>query len=190
MCATTLHLHISCPPTHAQMHVHMPSHAHRQLATPHTTSTTCTPMGFHSTIHSPSGPPQDPTACCFQAIPQGCPHALARAAEANHDPHASSLACRRRIGEGRAERRAERAKGHEEDTAIAPTHTPGHECVRLLCSMMTRMMNNCADTVVSPHIIRGTHSSTASSLARTCTSLPSPVLMTAPPCSPTVYHTP
>ncbi|KAF8582869.1 hypothetical protein K439DRAFT_117185 [Ramaria rubella] len=56
--------------------------------------------------------------------------------------------------------------------------------------MKTTMMNNCADAVAGLHIVCGTHSSTASSLACTCTSLPSPVPMTAPPCSPTIYPTP
>ncbi|KAF8578393.1 hypothetical protein K439DRAFT_485405 [Ramaria rubella] len=124
MCDAMLHLHIGChtcphaasplrsriptrpmpqavptaaapASTHAQMHMRTPSRAHRQLMMPHATSTTCTPTGFHSTIHSPSGPPQDPTACCLRAIPQGCPHALAHATDANHDLHVSSLACQR-----------------------------------------------------------------------------------------------
>ncbi|KAF8580756.1 hypothetical protein K439DRAFT_1636760 [Ramaria rubella] len=155
MCAAMLHLHIGRPPTHARTHVRTPSCVHRQLAMPHTTSTTCTPTGFHSTIHSPSGPPQDPTACRSRSIPQGCPHALTRAADANHDPHASTLTCRRRIGEGREERGAEGAEGCEEDTAVTPTHTPRHECATLSRSMMTRTMNNCADAVASPHIVRG-----------------------------------
>ncbi|KAF8590652.1 hypothetical protein K439DRAFT_1627629 [Ramaria rubella] len=98
-------------PTHTQTHVCMPSCTHRQLATPQATSTTCTPTGFHSTIHSPT-------------IPQGHPHALARAADTNHNLHANSLTCRRQIGEGREERGAEGAEGHEEDAA--PTHRLWH----------------------------------------------------------------